>query len=585
MHFTDIVSLISGVSLFLFGMSLMGEGLKKVAGSELERILYRLTSTPLKGILLGVGVTTIIQSSSATSVMAVGFVNSGMMKVRQAMGIILGSILGTSITGWIICLSNVSGSGIFEILSTDTLTALLSVAGVILLVFTDKEKNHNTAKILLGFSVLMFGIKTMTAAVYPLRESPAFVSFLTDFSSPLMGILAGLVFTAIIQSASAAVGILQALAVTGAVSFGLALPVIMGIAIGASVPVLLSAVGADTNGKRTAMTYLVADILGVVLFSAIFYSLKAAVGFGFTEEMMTMTSIALLNTAFRLCTVLLLAPFMKPLEKLICRLVPDKSRPEERSRDIDKLEERFLSVPALAIDQARSVLGTMTGISSDSVTLAMQLFSAYDPADFEKVCELESLSDTYEDKLGNFIVRIFQKELSERQDADLNLFLHAINDLERLGDHAKNLAQTAKELKDRSIVFSDSETRELNTMIAVVGEIVNRTRKAFTEDDLDSAHRIEPLEQIVDELCSDFKLRQLEQTQKNLDNYRNGFIFNDMLTDFERIGDHCSNVGIAVRIHHNEMIGQHDVDSKNILEQHDFEKFYEEYKEKFLKDI
>lgn len=582
MSIVNIIELLCGVSLFLFGMNLMGNGLMKVSGDKLEMVLYKLTSNPLKGVLLGTGVTAVIQSSSATSVMVVGFVNSGMMKVKQAIGIIMGAIIGTSITGWVICLSSVSGSGIFEIISTDTLTALMAVVGIILLMFTKKEKNHHTAFILLGFAVLMFGISAMTEAVYPLRESKAFIDMLTGFSNPLMGILIGMLFTCLIQSASAAVGILQTLAVTGAVSFHLALPVIMGIAIGASVPVLLSALGANANGKRTALIYLLVDALGALLFGILFYSANAMFRFDFMDRTMNMMSVALLNTVFRAIIIVLLFPLIGLIEKFVNVIVKDKQENIAELRDAERLEERFLNHPALAIEQVKAAIYSMAGLAFDGIREAMKLFDAFSDAGFRRVYELEEILDTYEDKVGSYLVKIMKGELDGGQNKTVGMFLRSINDFERLGDHAKNLAETAKEIRDKKIVLSADATKEEHNLFAAITEILANTEKAFVCDDADASYRIAPLEELIDNFCADYKLNHINRVQNGLCEYRHGFVFNDMLTDLERISDHCSNLGIAIRIKHGEMRDRHGAMNKQEIEKsHGFEEYYGEYAKKY----
>lgn len=578
MGITDILALLGGVALFLFGMNLMGDGLKKVAGSKLEVILYKLTSTPIKGILLGTGVTAVIQSSSATSVMVVGFVNSGMMQVKQAIGIIMGAIIGTSITGWVICLSAISGSGIFEILSTDTLTTLVAVIGIILLMFTAKETNHNVAGIMLGFAVLMFGIGAMTDAVYPLRESERFISLLTDFSSPLIGIAIGLAFTCIIQSASAAVGILQALAVTGAVSFGLALPVLMGIGIGASVPVLLSALGANANGKRTALIYLMVDTLGAIITGIIFYTLNAFLHFGFMGAAMTMMSIALMNTVYRAVMVTLLTPLIGVMEKLVSGIIKDDSVNIEELKDVDRLEERFIQHPVLAIEQIRFTMHSMARLTEKSFQEAAKLCENFTEEGFKRVAELESIVDIYEDKLGGYIVSVMAGELNGRQSSILSEFLHTINDFERISDHAKNVSESAKELHDKDIHFTPAAVREMRMLLAAVTEILSLTVDAFMHDNLKSLNRIESLEEVIDNLCDEDKAHHIERLQRNECRYQNGFAFNDMLTDLERIGDHCSNVGIAIRMDLDDTFEPH---ASSIRKEEYFDEYLKEYTLKY----
>ena len=495
------ISLLSGVALFLFGMSLMGDGLKRVAGSRLEVILYRLTGTPLKGVLLGTGVTAVIQSSSATSVMVVGFVNAGMMKVRQAIGIILGAILGTSITGWIICLSDIGGSGGWvELLSTSTLTGVIAVIGIILVMFCHGDTEKHLGGIMMGFAVLMFGMQMMSGAVAPLRESETFVALLTRFSNPFLGILAGCLFTCILQSASAAVGILQALAVT------------MGIAIGAAVPVLISAFGAGVNGKRTAFVYLLIDVIGVVLWGGVFYAANAIWHFPFTNDTMTMVSVSALNTLFRFLTVLALTPLTGLLEKLICFIIRDDGE-EEDSAEIDRLEERFVAHPALALEQSRLAMVSMARKTAKNLSRAFALLTNYTDAAYHKIQEKEAVIDRYEDKLGTYLVKITQHELTHEQNRDISKFLHTISDFERIADHAANIAGVAQEIFRKKLQFSAKGKRELDTLIAAVGEVVNISFTAFTENDLALARRVEPLEECIDSLCDEVKMNHIQRIQ------------------------------------------------------------------------
>lgn len=581
MSISNVFSLFAGISLFLFGMGLMGDGLKRVAGSKLETILYKLSSSPIKGILLGTGTTAIIQSSSATSVMVVGFVNSGMMKVKQAIGIIMGAIIGTSVTGWIICLSAVNGSGVFEIISTSTLTALVAVIGIILKMFSKKQKHSYLADILLGFAVLMFGIEMMSGAVEPLRDSEAFIKMLTTFSNPLLGILVGLLFTCVIQSASAAVGILQALAVTGAINFQIALPVIMGIAIGASVPVLLSALGASASGKRTAFIYLLVDTLGVIIFSIIFFSLNAFIHFSFMTATMSMVSIAALNSVFRVIIVLLLTPLIGTMEKMVTKLIPDKEEDKEKNEDFARLDERFLSSPDIAIEQARVTTIKMAELTKKALKKAISLFDNYSQSGFNKVKDLEKTLDAYEDKVGNYASKIMRSRLNGVQSRDVGAYLHSINDFERISDHALNLAEAAQEIYEKKIVFSEEAAKELKTLVAVVTETIETSFRAFTESDTIMASDIEPLEGVIDYICDKYKENHIERIANKKCEYKNGYVFNDMLTDFERIGDHCSNIGMAVRIDHKEINSQHAKSKNDIQRAGWYSDRYQEYMEQF----
>ena len=585
MGVSNVLELLGGVALFLFGMALMGDSLKKVAGNKLELILFRLSSTPLKGILLGTGVTAVIQSSSATSVMVVGFVNSGMMKVRQAIGVVMGAIIGTSITGWIICLSDLGGgsSGWLELLSTDTLTALIAVIGIILRMFSGSSTKKHVGEILLGFAVLMFGMKAMSGSVYELRSSEVFINMLTTFSNPLLGILLGLIFTSVIQSASAAVGILQALAVTGAIRFDIALPIIMGVAIGAAVPVLLSALGASADGKRTALSYLLVDTLGVIVFSAIFYTLNAVIGFSFMSMSMTTVSLALLNTVFRFVIVLILAPFIPQLEKLGRLIIRDKASGGEELQDFERLEERFLNHPALAVEQSRLTVNAMAKKAKENLFGAFELIGAYSDEGFDHVNHLEDIVDKYEDKLGTYLIHITSRELNPEQNGAVGKYLHTINDFERISDHALNIAECAKELYDKEIKFSAQGEKELKVLISAVSEIVGTAVGAFVDNDIERAYRVEPLEELIDNLCDEMKMHHIDRLQKGICTLHHGFVFNDLLTNLERVSDHCSNIAVAMIELESESFDAHEyINSLIEVRSHCFDEYYEEYSKKYV---
>ena len=585
MGVSNILELLGGVALFLFGMALMGDSLKKVAGNKLELILFRLSSTPLKGILLGTGVTAVIQSSSATSVMVVGFVNSGMMKVRQAIGVVMGAIIGTSITGWIICLSDLGGgaSGWLELLSTDTLTAVIAVIGIILRMFAGSSTKKHVGEILLGFAVLMFGMRAMSGAVYELRSSEVFINMLTTFSNPLLGILLGLVFTSVIQSASAAVGILQALAITGAIRFDIALPIIMGIAIGAAVPVLLSALGASADGKRTALSYLLVDTLGVIVFSVIFYTLNAVIGFSFMSMAMSAVSLALLNTVFRFVIVILLAPFIPQLEKLGRLIIRDKTSGGEELQDFERLEERFLNHPALAVEQSRLTVNAMAEKAKENLFDAFSLIGAYSGEGFDRVNRLEDIVDKYEDKLGTYLIHITSHELNSELNGAVGKYLHTINDFERISDHALNIAECAKELHDKEITFSAQGEKELKVLIAAVSEIVGTAVSAFVDNDIERAYRVEPLEELIDNLCDEMKMHHIDRLQKGICTLHHGFVFNDLLTNLERVSDHCSNIAVAMIELESESFDAHEyINSLIEVRSHCFDEYYEEYSRKYV---
>lgn len=544
---TIILSLLSGVALFLFGMSLMGDGLKRVAGNKLELVLYKLTNTPLKGLLLGTVVTAIIQSSSATTVMVVGFVNSGMMQVAQAIGIIMGANIGTSITGWILCLSYVDGSsGVAQLLSTATISAVVAIVGIIFKTFLKKMVYKNIGDIMLGFAILMNGMQMMSGAVAPLKENEHFVNMLTMFTNPLAGIIVGIIFTAILQSASASVGILQALSVTGSISFAAALPITMGIGVGAACPVLLSSIGTNRNGKRTALIYLINDLFGMVFWSIAFYSVNAVVNFDFMGMTMRPVTIALMNSVFRLATILLLIPFIPLIEKLVFRLVKDDPEELEDLADFDLLEERFLVYPALAIAQCHTAMNGMAKKARKNIYRSISLLSDFSHDKYQKVQEKENLIDKYEDKLGTYLMQLTGTEMSLPQTKQVSKFLHTISDFERLSDHAVNISEVANELSERKTSFSEDAQSEVEVLSAAVKEIVDLTVEAFSEDNLHLAARIEPLRELVGMLCNELKNRHVSRLREGKCELKQGFAFNDLLTNYERIAAHCSNVAVAM---------------------------------------
>ncbi len=582
MTIANLISLLGGVALFLFGMSLMGEGLKKVAGNQLELVLYRLSSTPVKGVLLGTGVTAVIQSSSATSVMVVGFVNSGMMKLRQAISVIMGSFIGTSITGWVICLSNISGgSGWISLISTDTLTGLVAVAGIVMRMFCKKQTTVHIGDIMLGFAVLMFGIGAMGDAVAPLKESETFTTVMTRFSNPLLGLLAGVAITAILQSCSSAVGLLQALAVTGAIDFSIAFPVTVGIAIGASVPVLLSAVGANTAAKRSAWSYLSISVYGAIVVGGLFYLFNALFHFTFMGVTMTAVSLAVLNSLYRAAAVLLLLPLLKPLEKLLARLFPEKD--SEQEHVIPPLEERFLANPSIAIEHCREAMYAMADVSRENIFSAIGLLRDFSAEGYRSVQEHENIVDRYEDKLGSYLIRITSLELDSRQTADVSRFLHAIGDLERISDHAVNIAEAAQELHEKKISFSEAAVNELRVLGGAVSECIELALRAFESNDLDTAYHVEPLEELIDNLCDELKLHHIRRLQTGECTLTNGFVFNDIVTNYERVSDHCSNLAVAViELDGSGLFDPHEyLDSLKELRTGCFNRYYDEYTAKY----
>ena len=585
MNLADALSLLGGVSLFLFGMTLMGEGLKLVAGNKLELILYKLSGTPLKGILLGTGVTAVIQSSSATSVMVVGFVNSGMMKMKQAISIIMGAIIGTSITGWIISLSDIGGSnGILSLLSTETLSAITAIVGIYLRLFSKKQSHHHTGDILMGFAILMFGMKAMSSSVSSLRESEVFLTLLTQFSNPILGILIGMVFTTVIQSASASVGILQALSSTGVITFEIALPIIMGIAIGASVPVLLSALGASTDGKRTALSYLVVDVLGVIVFSILFYSLNAIIHFPFMAMSMRSVNIALVNTVFRLIVVALLLPFISVLEKLVSTIIKDKAEKQDKELDdIKRLEERFISYPPLAVENARIAINKMGELAEKNILDAFNLLrNGYTDGGFEEVERIEGIIDKYEDTIGTYLTKLTGREMPTDLNRSVAKYLHTLTDFERISDHALNIAESAREIKEKEITFTSGAIHEMDVMMNALERIMHITVSSFIDNDLDKAYLVEPLEEVIDELCEKMRFNHVDRLTKGECTILNGYIFNDLIGNYERISDHCSNTAATLIEMEEGIFGLHTYTNEvKDSHTHNFEENYKFFSETF----
>ena len=579
-----VIILLGGIALFLFGMQLMGDGLKKVAGGNLEVFLYRLSNTPLKGVLLGTGVTAIIQSSSATSVMVVGFVNAGMIKMKQAIGIIMGAIIGTSVTGWVLCLSDISGgAGWVDLLSTEVLAAIIGVIGIMFRMICKNPTKKHIGDIMIGFCILMVGMQNMSAAVAPLRSEPAFIDMLTKFSNPFIGILIGLLVTAVLQSASATVGILQALSVTGAISFSVALPIIMGIAVGAAMPVIISSFGATTDGKRTAFVYLLVDALGALIWAVVFYSVNHFVHFSFMDRTMTTVSIAFVNSLFRVATVAVLFPFIRFLEKMVCAIFKEVVDEEDKDIvEISVLDDRFIAHPTVAIEQAKTVLCSMAHMAQKNLIRSMELLDTFSQEKYDKIQRREDKVDRYEDKLGTYLVKITQQELTSGQNKEVSKLLHTISDFERISDHAVNISQAAAELFNEKLRFSDCAVEVVELMSLIMKEIVGNVIDAFEQNKVEYAYKTEPLEELVDIYCDEMKMNHVKRVQKGECTLHQGFIFNDLLTDFERIADHCSNVAVAIIELELNVFDTHEY-LINLKKDNgtNFDKYFEEYKEMF----
>ena len=581
-----ILSLLCGVALFLFGMSLMGDGLKSVAGNKLETFLYRMTNTPVKGILLGTGVTSVIQSSSATTVMVIGFVNSGLMKLGQAIAITLGANIGTSITGWILCLSYIEGSaGIANLLSSSTISAIAAITGILCRMLSKRSVYKNLGNILLGFAVLMVGMQTMSAAVSPLKESSVFTRTVTMFSNPFLGILLGIVMTAILQSASASIGIVQALSVTGALTFAAAFPVILGIGVGAACPVMLSAIGANKNGKRTAFAYLFENVSGMVLWAVGFYALNAAFSFPFMNMTVSPVLIALINSAVRIVTAMFLFPFTKALEKLLMLVVKDSAEDLEDiadNADFDLLEERLLNLPALALGQAERVVNGMSRKVRKNVGRALNLIQEFSRDKYEKVQRKEDLIDKYESKTGEYLIQLGRQPMDSRQTRKVTLLLRVVGDLERIGDYASNIARVTNEISDGNITFSGDAKKDLNVVIEAERDLVNSTVKAYQENDLQTAMRVKPWSAALSYLCEILKARHIGRLSRGECNLIQGTAYTELLNSFERIGSHCVAVSGAVRRESQASpdIHVHSLKANELSEQR-YQQIYDEFLAKY----
>ncbi|MBQ9742265.1 MAG: Na/Pi cotransporter family protein [Ruminococcus sp.] len=590
MGLKDVFSLITGLALFLFGMNAMGDGLKRVAGNKLETILWRLSSTPLKGVALGTGVTAVIQSSSATSCMVVGFVNSGMMSIAQAIGIIMGANIGTTATGWILSLSAVEGEGEAwwtALLSTTFICAIFALIGTLMTMLTKKSVYQNTGAIMLGFAVLMSGMKMMSGAMDGLGESPVFTDMMSTLSNPLLGILVGAVITAILQSASASIGILQSLAAATAtatsvgVSNAAALYLVTGMCIGASMPVLLSAIGATTNGKRASIIYLIFNTIGAIILTPIFWGLDVIFQPAFMDASANAISIAAINTVFNVGATLILLPFVKQFDKLVCFLIKDKTTDKETDM-LDRLDERFLEHPSVAIEQSREVLISMADKSVRNLVRAMALLTNYNTHDYEVVQQKEEVIDTYEDKLGTYLVKITALNLENNQSREVSKFLHTIGDFERIADHAVNISHVAKEIHEKNLVFSHEANRELNILSTALEEIVALSVKCFRNTNDPDIYRVEPLEEMIDLLCDEMKLRHIKRVQSGNCTLNQGFVYSDLITNYERIADHCSNIAVALIELEMDELQTHAYLSD--LKEHksaEFIQYYDEYKVKY----
>lgn len=551
MDFFDLLNLIGGLALFLYGMEVMGDGLKKVSGGKLEMILEKLTSNKLKAVLLGAGVTAVIQSSSATTVMVVGFVNSGIMKLSQAVGVILGANLGTTVTAWMLSLTELQGSNIFfQLLKPTSFSPVLAIIGVAFLTMSKRAKQKDAAAIMIGFAVLMFGMDTMSSTVEPLTQLPEFNRVLLTISNPVLGMLVGLALTAIIQSSSASIGILQALCITGAVSYSTAIPIIMGQNVGACAPALISSAGAGKNAKRAALIHLFYNIIKTVGFMAVFYTLNSIFHFGFLSQPASALGVAFIHTAFNLAALVIMVPISSVLEKLTYMAIPQE---EEETQDqvyskgeIQILDARFLNTPGVALEQCKNAAVRMADYAREGLFLAIQLLNKYEKKSAERVIWLEELVDHYEDELGSYLVKLSSKHLTEKDSQELSVLLHCIGDFERISDHAINIMESAREMYEKELSFSKKAQEELTVFTKALKDIVNTSVHVFQEEDLVLAAMVEPMEEVIDYLNSEIKKRHIKRLRKGKCTIEMGFVLSDISTNYERVSDHCSNVAICL---------------------------------------
>lgn len=581
----DVIRLLGGLAMFLYGMSLMSDKLEKLAGGKLEKIFEKLTSNRFKGLLLGVLVTAVVQSSSATTVMLVGFVNSGIMRLSQAISIIMGANIGTTVTTWLLSLSGLEGESFWiQICKPKNFSPVLALIGIILRMASKDGKKKDVGGILIGFSLLMTGMDTMSSSVEPLQHSPDFAKILTIFTNPVMGVIVGALLTAIIQSSAASVGMLQALSTsTKQFTFGMALPIILGQNIGTCVTALLSAVGANKNAKRVAVVHLYFNIIGTVLVLVVYYILDAFIDFAFADSVVTGFSIAIVHTIFNLLTTTVLLPFTGVLEKLAYLTIRDENTDTDSSESPVLLDDRFLSTPGVAIEQCRNVTNRMASLAKTTISLSLDLYKSYDEEKAQMITLNEDVIDKYEDIIGTYLVKLSGRSLTMNDSRSVSCLLHAIGDFERISDHAVNILDTAKEINEKNVHFSDSAKRELNVLFSAIEDILDLTVSAFEQQDVSLARRVEPLEEVVDTLRTEMKSRHIERLQDKTCTIEQGFIFTDLLTDLERVSDHCSNIAVnLIQISDNSFDNHQYLNTLKSVDNEDFIKQYNEYSIKYL---
>ena len=580
MNLFDVLNLLLGLVLFLFGMKVMGDALEKCAGNRLKAILGRMTSNTFKGFLLGLGVTAVIQSSSATTVMVVGFVNSGLMTLRQSIGVIMGANLGTSVTSWLLSLTGIQGDNLLlQMLKPSSFTPILAVIGLILYMFQKNAKRKDVGLILIGFAVLMFGMDTMSTAVEGLKEMPEFTRILTMFQNPILGVLAGTILTAVIQSSSASVGILQALTMTGAVTYATAIPVIMGQNIGTCVSAMISSVGASKNARRAAVIHLSFNLIATLILLPVYYILNTVFQFSFVTTAADPLGIAIVHTVFKILALLLLMPASRLLEKLAFLILPESKSDEKH----ELLDERLLAVPPAAIEQSRIVAGEMTTEAVTSMKAAMALLSApFSAKECLAIRESEDKVDMYEDKIGSYLVKVSALTLSESDSSEANELLRLIGDIERISDHSVSMVTSIEEMHEKNLAFSEDAKKELSVLVSAVSEILDLSLVAFTEKNLAAAVQVEPLEQVVDSLQDQIKKQHIARLQRQECTIEMGFILQDILNSLKRISDHCSNIaGCVLEMSHESMDMHQYLRHVKAGEEKEFNHYFDYFKMKY----
>lgn len=576
----SFLQLFGGLAIFLFGMNVMGDALERRGGGKLKSILESMTSNRIKGVLLGAGVTAIIQSSSATTVMVVGFVNSGLMQLRQAISVIMGANIGTTVTAWLLSLSGLESDNIFvSLLKPSSFSPILAVIGIIFVMFTKNRKKHDTGMILLGFAVLMTGMELMSSSVSSLKTSETFTGILTLFTNPILGVAAGALLTAVIQSSSASVGILQALSTTGKITFASAVPIILGQNIGTCITAILSSIGTNKNARRAAVVHLCFNIIGTIVFMVLYYSLNAVFKFSFNDVSVNSASIAAVHTTFNILSTAIMLPFVTQLESLAKIIIKEDNKKEP----VSVLDERLLSSPSIAINQAKKIADDMAYKACSGFKLSLSLLDKYDKNLSDKIKGLEEEVDRYEDILGTYLVKLGGQSLSIDDSREVSNLLHSIGDFERISDHSVNIARSAHEMKEKSIVFSKNALFELSVSRRALTEILNLTYTAFSDEDLNTAKSIEPLEQVIDSIKNKMRANHILRLQNGECSIESGFVFSDILTDLERAADHCSNIGVCLLEIANDSFGTHEYLNHVKFEgENNFAEKYDIYKKKYM---